>query len=491
MKTGIVGRLAVACGLAAFLLSGCSSGTAADGNAAQSPGVSISTPSRPAYPLKVSANGRYLVDQNDVPFLVTGDSPQSLIVNLSAADAESYLANRKRAGFNTVWINLLCNEYTGGRADGSTYDGIAPFTKPGDLSTPNEAYFARADAMIRLAAAYGFTVMLDPIETGGWLTTLLANGSTTARAYGRYLGNRYRSFDNIVWINGNDFQNWSVEANDAVVRAVALGIGDSDNRHMQTVELNYKVSSSLDDASWAPIVRINAAYTYYPTYAELLDQYNRAGALPVLMVEANYEYENNTGQDPPTPLVLRRQEYWTMLSGAAGQLYGNRYSWPFLSGWQNHINTPGSAQLGYLKALFEPLRWYDLVPDQNHALVTDGYGSYASSGSISANDYATAALTADGTLGVAYLPTPRTVTVDLSRFSKGVTAQWFDPSSGSYLAIAGSPFANSGSRQFTPPATNSLGDGDWLLVMTTSATQASSSAAPAFAAARKVPLPWR
>ena len=60
----------------------------------------------------------------------------------------------------------------GGRADGTTYDGIAPFTTPGDLSTPNEAYFARADAWSRLAAKYGIDVFLDPIETAGWMHDL-------------------------------------------------------------------------------------------------------------------------------------------------------------------------------------------------------------------------------------------------------------------------------------------------------------------------------
>src|SRR5206468_2509850 len=32
----------------------------------------------PAYPLKPGPTGRYLVDQNNVPFMIVGDSPQSL-----------------------------------------------------------------------------------------------------------------------------------------------------------------------------------------------------------------------------------------------------------------------------------------------------------------------------------------------------------------------------------------------------------------------------
>jgi hypothetical protein len=129
-----------------------------------------------AYPVKVGPTGRYLVDQNGRPFLVAGDAPQSLVVNLSEADADFYLADRQAHGFNAVWVNLLCNTYTGGRSDGTTYDGIGPFSTPGDLSTPNEAYFARADDMIRLAAKYGLMVLLDPAETGGWLSVLDSNG---------------------------------------------------------------------------------------------------------------------------------------------------------------------------------------------------------------------------------------------------------------------------------------------------------------------------
>ena len=190
------------------------------------------------YPLKVSRNGRYLVDQRNVPFMVVGDSPQSMIGNLSLADAASYVANRKAAGFNALWINLLCVGYTGCRDDGTTFDGIAPFTTPGDLSTPNPAYFERADAMIRLAARAGMVVFLDPIETGGWLGALRANGEAKARAYGRFSVERYKSFANIVWFNGNDFQTWSNRSDDALVLAVAEGIRSVDPAHIQTVELD-------------------------------------------------------------------------------------------------------------------------------------------------------------------------------------------------------------------------------------------------------------
>ena len=123
--------------------------------------------------------------------MIVGDSPQAMTVNLSVADAEKYLANRRAAGFNSAWVNLLCiicNSLAGGRADGTTYDGVRPFTTPGDLSTPNEAYFARVDRMVGLAAKYGIVLFLDPIETAGWLNILKGNSVDKADGYGRYLG---------------------------------------------------------------------------------------------------------------------------------------------------------------------------------------------------------------------------------------------------------------------------------------------------------------
>ncbi len=422
------------------------------------------TPPATAYPPKVSANGRYLVDQNDVPFLITGDSPQAAFVNLSEAEADAFFADRQAAGFNLVWVNLLCGTYTGGRGDGSTYDGIVPFTTPGNLATPNESYFARVDDMLRLAALHGLVVLLDPAETGSFLSMLTANGVAKSRDYGRYLGARYRSFDNIIWMSGNDFQSWQNPGDDAVVQAVARGIHDTDDRHIHSVELDYLVSGSLDDASFAPLLELNASYTYFPTYAQVLTDYDRPNALPTFLVEANYEFEHNAA-DEGTPQILRRQAYWALLSGAAGQLYGNRYTWPFIGGWESHLDTPGSAQMGLVKFLFASRPWFNLIPDQAHTVVTAGYGTFADSGALGDNDYLTAARTPDGALVMAYMPTARTITVDMAALAAPAYASWYDPSNGTYAAIPGSPLANAGARDFTPPGSNADGDGDWVLVL--------------------------
>jgi hypothetical protein len=433
-----------------------------------------------SFPVKVSStNPRILVDQNNAPFLVAGDSPHALFVNLTSADAAAYLADRAARGINSLWVNLLCVRPVEGRPDGSLLDGTRPFTRtvPNtssyDLTAPNEPYFAHVDEVIRMAATNGIVVMLDPIETAGLLQMAIDNGLARCRAYGQYLGNRYKDFPNLIWLNGNDFQKWSVAANDAVIASVALGIKDKAPNQLQTLELNYQASCSLDDTNWASIVGLNLAYTYYATYAEVLRGYNQSANVPVFMGEANFECETNGDEDGGSLHILRMQEYWTMLSGATGQLYGHKYIWRFLPGWQSQLDSPGMVQFAYMKSLFGDRKWYDLVPDQAHIFVTDGYGKFISAGPsatksggrFASNDYVTAALTPDGSLGMAYLSQGGTITVAMTRLQNSVSARWFDPSANTFKTIAGSPFSNTGTHQFTTPGKNSAGEPDWVLVL--------------------------
>jgi hypothetical protein len=319
------------------------------------------------------------------------------------------------------------------------------------------------------------------------------NGNSKAFEYGQYLGNRYSDFPNIIWMHGNDFQSWRNAADDALVQAVARGIRSIDANHIHTVELNYETSGSLEDKSWEPLIELDAAYTYLPNYAQVLTEYNRQNFKPVFMVEANYEFES-VGADVGSTQNLRRQEYWAMLSGAAGQLYGSAHSWQLQKGWEANLDTSGVIQLSDMKNLFVSRKWYDLVPDQTHTVVTDGYDRFScivgnfvtyvgkdqdslmsrafgrirrhsGIGSITSNTCATAARASDGSLVMVYMPTIRAITVDMSKLTGMTTARWYDPTSGEYADVKGSPFANEGSRQFIPSGANKSGEGDWVLVL--------------------------
>jgi hypothetical protein len=220
-----------------------------------------------SYPMRVSANGRYLVDRDGAPFLITGDSPQSIMTLLTLKQAAHYFSVREKQGFNTAgWIDAICaGPDCALSKDASTVNGIRPFTgyvgggndyEHYDLSKPNEDYFKQLDAVVALAAEHGFLVLLNPCAANGWLPTLRNNGVAAAYAYGQYLGKRYRKYPNVAWLSGVDFSTWKNLHDDALVRAVARGIKAEAPHQLQTLEL-WATASSLDDRRWAGVLSLN------------------------------------------------------------------------------------------------------------------------------------------------------------------------------------------------------------------------------------------
>jgi hypothetical protein len=423
------------------------------------------------FPLKASANKRYLVDQKGTPVLLVGDSPHTLFTNVSESDAVRYFADRASHGVNALWAEILVNSALAGRSNGSTVDGIAPFTTVNDFSTPNPAYFQRVDDMVHLAGQYGITIFMDALENDGWMNIVEQNGAAKDFNFGAYLGNRYKDFPNIIWIVGNDFQTWNSNATDnADALAIIQGIQSTDKNHLLATELNFNMSGSLDDLLLAPNTTLAGAYTYFPPYYEVTSQYNNPQTTPVFLEESYYDSGELYGNLNPTtasPLMLRKVAYESILSGSlAGYLYGSSY-WKFQSGWQTGIDSQGAADLSRWGSFFNSIPFYNLAPDQSHGFVTGGFGNPSgnNTGNIQTDDYVTSATSSDGTLGVVYLPSAaKSISVNMAQFSGKVGAQWFDPTSGIRTPVSGSPFSNSGSQLFAAPGTNSSGDSDWVLL---------------------------
>jgi len=408
---------------------------------------SLVSAQEPSLPLKISANRRYLVDQNNKPFLVHGDSPWSLITAVNKEEAERYLGDRRKKGFNSIIVNLIEHKYNGP----VNREGEGPFTTTGDFSTPNERYFAHADWVLRKAAEENIVVFLFPMYLGsiggdgdaGWYQEALLNGFAKCRHYGRYVGRRYKNFANIVWVIGGDRNVGSARE---ATEAMAGGLRAEVPSHLFTAHAAPEFST-MEEYGFAGL-DINATYTYGIVHRMLLRDYNRKPVMPYILSESTYEGEHNS-----PPVQIRRQAYWALLCGAAGQFLGNRPVWGFYPGWQVALDSEGARSMTHLRSLFLSRPWHDLIPDQNHTVLVDGLGEFRGL------DYATAALTADKRTMIAYLPTPRTVTVDMGQIG-GVSARawWFDPRTGSRKNESES--ATQGRRQFTPPS-----NGDWVLVV--------------------------
>jgi hypothetical protein len=346
--------------------------------------------------------------------LLTGDSAHAIFVNLDAVDLATYLNNRQSHGFNAVWVQALCSDYISNcRNDLSTYDGIKPFTSGTnqtdfDVSTQNPDYWARIDSYVKAASAREITILFDTWETGALMPVARTNGNIKMRNFGAFLGNRYKNFDNILWITGNDFQTWTDAEDNALIQNLMAGITSADMNLLHTTQLNFYASGSLDNALLAPYIDLAGAYDYYCSYGQTLSQYNKPTTTPVFFEEGYYEYQDFVFGNIFTPLRLRTQAWWAALAGAnAGQVFGSENIYPFNSGWQTFLDSTGVVEFGNLNSFLKSIAWYDLVPDQAHVIVTAGYSTPDTAENPACNptnDYVTTASLADGTASVSYTP---------------------------------------------------------------------------------------
>lgn len=399
------------------------------------------------YPLQVSADGRYLEDQNGEPYLINGDTPWSLIVRLSKTEADAYLEDRRARGFNAIVTELIENEF-GGPAN---RDGELPFLSPGDFSQPNETYFQHADWVIEKAAEKGLLVILTPAYLGsacgsqGWCQEIQASTPAELRGFGNYVGNRYRDFENVIWMHGGDADAAAFGVDDAVDQIVD-GILEVDPPKLQTAHCARQLSAL--DCYDKPWLNVNTTYSdCAESAARTRADFERGRQMPFFFLEGTYEGEGASAT------CLRAQAYWSVLGGSAGHFFGNSPVWLFGNNWEGALDSVGSRSMFYYGALFRDRRWNLLSPDYNATVVAGDRGTVAEA------DYVAAAVASDGSSVIAYLPALRTISVDLAAIT-GPQAKswWFEPASGATRLIG--EFATGAVVDFTPPEA-----GDWVLVI--------------------------
>jgi hypothetical protein len=468
-----------------------------------------------AFPLQIEPSGRYLVDQRQQPFRIQGEAAWDLVVQLSLDQVEAYLANRARHGFNTVLVELVERKrWIEHSSTPSTRDGLAPFMKAGDFSTPNDAYFSRVAAVLDRAAARGMLVLLTPLYLGlvgrdeGWWPELNspANTPKVCRAFGKYLaqgaGGSFHGFKdapNVVWVEGGDF--FPPVGSEGSRRAHQLmeGLQAGGAHQLQTGHWSEE-HVSTDHPDFAAAMNLNAVYTYGPNHDGLTHSQARRGydrgpasqAIPAFLIETQYETDGwlpprgpmrllkrayraihsaLTGTPPALvtrPEELRRAMYWAALSTIGGAVFGNEQLWRFDDDWMERLNTVGALDTERMGQLLDALPWQDLVPS--------GLGSLAGRRLISGRDDTAvggdivAAADPAGTALVAYVPSTgtasRTFAIEAGAVQGAVQARWYNPARGGYLAIDPSP-APSGARTFVTPGNNGTGTNDWVLVLRT------------------------
>jgi hypothetical protein len=417
-----------------------------------------------AFPLAIDPTGRYLVDERGAPFLIRGDACWSLTHNLSFDEAVRYMEMRRRQGFNSLIVSVPDAYDPDGQA---TYSpdcgGQQPFDGD-DLTRPNERYWSHVDRVFAKAAQLGFLLFVTPAYLGadkdGYVDLLKKNGPAKCRAYGLWIGRRYRALRNLVWVHGGDRNPYDVRAE---VRELAQAIREVDHLHLHTAHWTNGTAAFdyFGDEGW---LDLNSSYTYGPVAWRVLSDRERFPLRPTFLIETHYESRpslwpwlwQHDGNDlgKKTANDVRAYPYRAMLSGAAGYFFGNTPSWFCGKGWEEALDSPGARFMDHAAALLLSRPWYELEPDRTHQSIVDGHWESG------ADDGVQAAVTCAGGTLIAYLPRERReVRVDLERLSgEHVRAWWYNPRSGeaSFTGV----FDRTGTRVFGTPSSE-----DWVLVL--------------------------
>ena len=223
-----------------------------------------------------------------------------------------------------VNVNLIEHNFSSNAP--KNYYGDSPFTGK-SFTTPNEVYFDHADYVIQAAAQRGIVVLLYPLYLGyecgreGWCEEVKAASIIDMRTWGRYVGDRYKNFDNIVWCIGGDTDPTQVK-NKAL--ECIKGIRENDSLHLFTAH-NQPNSMAIDPWSEQSWININNVYSYkIALYEDCKKAYYLSPAMAYFMTESAYENEHKSSQRR-----LRSEAYWPVLCGAIGYIYGNCPVWHF------------------------------------------------------------------------------------------------------------------------------------------------------------------
>ena len=447
----------------------------------------------PVFPVKYSADHRYLVDQNGVPFPILGRTSW-FITSLSVADYQTFIDDTVARGHNAIEFHVLCHDPRGNhppfsgngdapflkRLDGANWSGALTYgtitNEAPNFTTPNPAYWSHVDSVLAYAESKGILVFMFPSYVGfnggdqGYMQEMVANGSTKMQTYGAWIAMRYKNQKNLVWMMGGDMGTAPHAFNTAqtsVENGLLTGLKSVAGQQSIYYSAEWDSESiGTDQTSFGTSMTLNGAYSW--TGQESYHgrrAYAHSPVEPAYLLEEPYDEEGPDGNsvNPSAIQPVRRFQWWGWLSTIGGYISGNGYVWPFNSDWSNHLDTPGARDMERLNGFITSITWYKLVPSGLNGMRT----LITSGGSAVTNaDYVAAAATPDGALLVAYVPPAHngTITVDMGALSDFVRARWFDPTSGAYTDITNG-LINSGTHVFTPPDNNSAGAKDWVLLL--------------------------
>lgn len=431
--------------------------------------------------LIVSQNGHYLMQKKGKPFFWVGDTGWLLFLKLNREEADKYLEDRRKKGFNVIQVMVVhspgeVNVY--GDSALINKNVATPKTTPGNKFSNKSEYdfWDHVDYIIDKAAEKGIYIGLVPV----WGNNVKEGkvNQQQAKIYATWLANRYKNKPNIIWINGGDIPG-SDSIN--VWNTIGKTLDSIDKNHLITFHPRGRTISSLwfQNQKW---LKLNMFQSGHRTYAQDTSSsepfrfgednwkyvnldYNQKPVKPVLDGEPSYEGIPYGLHDTSLPRWkaddVRRYAYWSVFAGAAGFTYGDNAVMQFRKAgektgaygandyWFDAVNDPGAGQMIWLKKLMLSKAYFDRVPDE--VLVEDQGKRYDYIAATRGKDYA-----------FFYDYTGRNFKVNMSKVPfRKLKASWYDPRNGNRTRIG---IFSTGIHEFNPPGEKKDGN-DWVLIL--------------------------
>ncbi|MFT3701544.1 MAG: glycoside hydrolase family 140 protein [Agriterribacter sp.] len=428
--------------------------------------------------LKTTADGHYLQFEDGTPFFWLGDTGWELFERLTLEEIKTYLDNRSAKGMNVIQAVALAE-----------FDGIRRPNRYGQLplidnnpDKPNSQYFTIIDSTVKMALSRNMFIGLLPTwgdkVTLAWGEGPVIFDSANAYRYGKWIGQRYADYPNIIWILGgdrpavNDKNDWR-----PVWRQMAKGIKEGTrNRCIITYHPSGGSNSTsqwIHHESWLDINMFQSGHGGghdTPCWQYVTRDRSYTPTKPTLDAEPNYEDHPvnpwpkwNPDNGYYRDYDVRKQLYRSVFAGACGVTYGHHAIWQFMSereatvnypdrGWVNAMDRPGAFQAGYLRKLIETRFGTTLLPDSN--LIMEGQGEKAF--------HMEACYGADGSYIMVYLPVGKQVGIQTKNIKASqLNIWWFNPSANQLQS--GGTIINKGTINVTSPTTG-VGN-DWVLII--------------------------
>lgn len=431
--------------------------------------------------LVVSSNKRFFAKASGEPFFWLGDTGWLLFSRLTREEAEKYLIDRKQKGFNVIQVMVLheikaVNVY-GDSAITNKNVALPAITQGEDPSKPEQYdYWDHVDYIVNKAADLDIYMAMVPV----WGSNVKAGYVSVdqARAYGKFLTDRYGKKSNIIWLNGGD-----VKGTDGLEVWQALGsvLHESDSIHLTTFHPRGRTPSSewFHNEQWLDFNMFQSGHRTYEQdtskselrYGEdnwkyVVVDYAKQPVKPTFDGEPSYEGIphglHDTTQARWTDDDVRRYGYWSVFAGGAGYTYGHnsvmqmhkptdkKRAYGAKGFWFDEINAPGATQMSFLKELMLSRPYFERVPDQS--LVVDQGDRYNYIAATRGEKYA-----------FLYSYTGRRFKVNLNGFKADkVKAAWYDPRTGATTSLGETSVAEA--TMFDPPGSEEPGN-DWVLVL--------------------------